>query len=486
MLRTGAEYLESLRDGREIYVGSERVDDLTTHPGFKNTAQSFARIWDARNDPAMRDVMSYEENGERYPMYYLMPRSREDLEKRSRSAKAIADLSYGLLGRSPDFVGGYITGAAMQPEVFNHGEYRFADNVTRYFDYCRKNDIYLSHAVAPPQGTRDPEKFGRKAAVIPTLAVTEERDDGIIINGMKMLATAAAFSHDVWIGNILTLAPDKARESVTCVIPVNSPGLKLWSRKPYEAHAVSEFDNPLSSRFDESDCVVICQNVKVPWERVFTMNDVGWSRQIYFSTAAHTLSNHQAAVRYRAKIKLLVGLALRITESMGTDKVPAVRDGINHLAAMDATISALIDGQIQDYETLPGGFTCYNRRYMYTSIYWATQHYDKICTRIRELMGGTVLQFPADATVFDDPEIRAIFEQNWATPTWNAKDKMKLFRLAWDLLGSEFAGRHAQYERFYMGPAFIVRDHVSRETPWPEIMAYTDDLLASYDLPEKL
>ena len=321
MLRTGTEYLESLRDGRVIFIGSERVDDVTTHPGFRNAARSFAAIWDARREPAFHDVLSYEEAGERYPMYYLMPRSRADLERRTRSAETIADLSYGLLGRSPDFVGGYITGAAMQAEAFDSGNYRFSDNVKRYYDYCRGNDIYLSHAVAPPQGTRDPDKFGRKAEVIPTLTVTQERDDGIVINGMKMLATAAAFSHDVWIGNILPLAPEKARESVTCVVPVNAPGLRLWSRKTYERYAVSEFDNPLSWRFDESDCVVICENVKVPWDRVFTLNNVGWSRNIYFRTPAHTLSNHQAAVRYRTKTRLLVGLAHRITESMGTDKI---------------------------------------------------------------------------------------------------------------------------------------------------------------------
>ena len=138
---------------------------------------------------------------------------------------------------------------------------------------------------------------------------------------------------------------------------------------------------------------------------------------------------------------------------------------------MDATIAGLIQGQFQDHETLPGGFTCYNRRTMYASIYWATQNYDKICSRVRELMGGSVLQMPADVTVLDDPETRAIFEQNWATPTWSATDKMKLFKLAWDLLGSDFAGRHAQYERFYMGPAFVVREHVGRETSWDEILA---------------
>ncbi|MFP6689298.1 MAG: 4-hydroxyphenylacetate 3-hydroxylase N-terminal domain-containing protein [Alphaproteobacteria bacterium] len=483
MLMNGAEYLESLRDGRTIRIGSETVNDVTSHPAFKNAARSFARIWDARVSAEHGDALCAEEDGERFPAYYLMPRSRADLEHRTRSATAIADLSYGMMGRSPDFIGGYVTGAAMQPEMFKTDAYDFSANMSAYYKHCRDKDIFLSHAVAPPQGTRDPEHYGRTSTFVPTLSVTSEGDDGVVINGVKLLATAAVFSHEVWIGNILPLAPGREAEAVTCAIPVNSPGLELWSRKPYERFAQSEYDNPLAYRYDESDCVVICRDVKVPWKRVLTLGDIAWSRNIYFDTPAHTLSNHQAAVRYRSKLKLLLGIAKRVTESMGTDKVPAVAGTLNQLSAMHATISAMIAGQIQDHETFKGGLTCYNRRYMYAAVYFATQNYDKILARIRELTGGSVLQMPADASVMDDDETKRIFEMCWSTETWDAKDKMKLFKLAWDILGTDFAGRHSQYERFYMGPAFIVREHVGRETNWAEIEEFTDALLASYDAP---
>jgi 4-hydroxyphenylacetate 3-monooxygenase len=483
MLMNGEEYLESLRDGRTIRIGSETVNDVTTHPAFRNAARSFARIWDARFGSEFGADLCAEEGGERFPAYYLMPKNRADLEHRTRSATAVADLSYGMMGRSPDFIGGYVTGAAMQPEVFKTEAHDFSANMSAYYRHCRANDIFLAHAVAPPQGTRDPQHYGRSSTFVPTLSVTSEEDDGVVINGVKLLATAAAFAHDVWIGNILPLAPGREAESITCAIPVATPGLELWSRKPYEQFAVSEYDNPLAYRYDESDCVVICRDVKVPWERVFTLGDIPWSRDIYFDTPAHTLSNHQAAVRYRSKLKLLVGIARRVTESMGTDKVPAVADTLNHLSAMHATISAMIAGQIQDHETLPGGLACYNRRYMYASIYFATQNYDKMLARIRELTGGSVLQMPADVSVMDDEETRRIFDMCWSTKEWDAADKMKLFKLAWDILGTDFAGRHSQYERFYMGPAFIVREHVGRETDWDEILDFTDGLLASYGTP---
>ncbi len=187
---------------------------------------------------------------------------------------------------------------------------------------------------------------------------------------------------------------------------------------------MSEYDNPLAYRYDESDCVVICRDVKVPWERVLTINDTPWSRRIYFDTPAHTLSNHQAAVRYRAKLKFLVGLARRITESMGTHTVPVVQNTINHLAAMHAMMSAMIDGQLHDHETLDNGHACYNRRHMYAAIYFTTQNYDKILARIREFTGGSVLQMPADVSVMNDPATREVFDASWSTEGWAAADKM--------------------------------------------------------------
>jgi 4-hydroxyphenylacetate 3-monooxygenase len=171
MLKRGADYIEGLRDGRVIYVGGERVDDVTTHPGFHNAVRSYARIYDARFEDQYRDVLSYEENGERFATYFLQPRSREDLEKRTKSCETIAELTYGMMGRSPDFVGGYIAGAAMQPEVFDSGAGKFSSHVTSFYDYCRRNDVFLSHAVTPPQGTRDKKMYQREAARVPALGV---------------------------------------------------------------------------------------------------------------------------------------------------------------------------------------------------------------------------------------------------------------------------------------------------------------------------
>ncbi len=480
MLKTGADYLESLRDGRVVYIGGERVEDVTAHPAFRNGARSYARLYDARSDPKYRDDLTYEENGERFAAYYLKPRTKADLEHRSRCSQVIADLTCGMMGRSPDFIGGYLTGAVMQPEIYDRGQHKFSKHVLAYFEKCRKEDLFLSHAVTPLQGSKDTKFSGREAIQTPQLAVVKEDDSGVTISGIKLLATGAAFSHDIWIGNIQPLAPGHEKESITCMVPNNAPGLELWSRKAFERYAVSEFDNPVSYRFDESDCIVVCKNVKIPWERVFTHNDIPLSRAIYFETPTHTLSNHQAAVRYRTKLKLFLGLARRITQANGIDKVPAVMDDLGHLAALYGQMSGMVAGQIQAFETLDNGYLNYNRYLMYASIYFAYQQYDHFVGKVRELAGGSVLQMPADISVLDNEATRETFEQLWQGQSASAMDRFKVQKLAWDVLASEFAARHWQYERFYMGPAYIVRAHNLREAPWPEIEAYTAALLDSY------
>ena len=86
----------------------------------------------------------------------------------------------------------------------------------------------------PPQAARNPEFYQRQNIPVPTLRVVREDDDGVVISGMKMLATGAVFANEIWIGNVLPLAPDQKKEAITCAIPCNAPGLRLWSRQPME------------------------------------------------------------------------------------------------------------------------------------------------------------------------------------------------------------------------------------------------------------
>jgi len=478
MLKTGAEHLESLRDGRVVYIGAEKVDDVTAHPAFRNGARSMAAIYDLKR---AHPAFSFEEGGERFSTYFLRSKSKEDLEKRTKLHRAIAVMSHGLLGRSPDHVSSFVTGMAMNASVFKG----FEKNLLSYYEHMRREDVYSVYAVIPPQAARNPEFYVKQNIPVPTLRVVREDDDGVVISGMKMLATGAVFANEIWIGNLIPLAPNQLAESITCAIAVNAPGVTLWSRKAYERHAPSEFENPLTWRFDETDSMVMCENVKVPWERVFVHMDAVLAREVYIKTPGHCYGNHQSNVRFHAKMQLIVGLASKIAQASGANEVPAVREVLGRFAALEAALGGMIAGQIQDAEDWPAGFKTFNRRYMYAALNWCTESHSQIIDALRELCGGGVFQMPADVTVMHDPKLRKMFETYWQTPQLGALERMKLYKLAWDLIGSEFAGRHLQYEKFYAGASFIVRNHSFREAPWEGFHKVVDDLMGTYEVPAR-
>lgn len=476
MLKSGKEYLESLDDGRVVYIGRERVENVTEHPAFRNAAQSIAAIYDMKSAPENRSDYAFEADGGVHSAYFLQARNRADLLKRTNLHQKMADLSFGLLGRSPDYVASFVTGMAMNPSLFG----QYADNITGYYKYIRDNDIYAAHAVIPPQASRDPAYYQQENLPAPTFRVVREEDDGVVVSGMKMLATGAVIANEIWIGNILPLSPDAKAEAITCAVPCNAKGLALWSRKPFAQYATSEFDSPLTWRFDETDSMVLFDEVKVPWERVFVHNDTTLSRDLYTKTPAHCYGNHQANVRYLAKLRLFVGLASRITQSTGADQIPAVRETIGRLASLEALLGGLIMGQIQSAEKFSDDYVNYNRRVMYATLTWCAENYSSIVDCVRELCGGGVLQIPADISVMEDADLAQQFTAYWRTPQMSSVARMKLFKLAWDLVGSEFAGRHLQYEKFFAGPSFHLKAHSHREAPWDRLHGTVDSLLASY------
>lgn len=488
MLKSGNEHLEGLRDGRVVYVGKERVNDVTSHSAFRNGAASVASLFDLKQDSAFTDVLSYEEEGgQRHSAYYLLPRSRDDLVRRMKAHKLIADKTCGLFGRSPDHVSSFVAGMALQAEYLDTGSENtrsYADNLLSYYQYAKNNDLYIAYAVIPSPGARDPEFSGTRAGKDPELRVVREDSDGVVVHGMKLLATAAVFADEIWVGNVQPLAADRKKEAITFAIPVATPGITLWSRKPMEPAADSEFDYPLSSRFDETDSVVLFEDVKVPWERVFCHDDPEMSRLMYYGTPSHCFGNHQSNVRFWSKLEMIVGLAHLVAEVNQTAHIPAVKDRLGRLAALEAMLSGVIYGQCMNYEDLDNGYLSFNRRHMYGALTWCTENYAEIVDHVREMMGAGVFTMPADISVLEDDELKEKFEDYWRGPNRSAVERMKVFKLAWDMLGSEFASRHWQYERFYAGPPYVVRSHSYREAPWDEFRDRVNDVLNSYDVPD--
>src|ERR1700681_2697723 len=252
-MRTGAEYLRSLNDGRRVFVDGESVKDVTAHPAFRQAARSVANLYDIAADPAQRERMTFAspKTGEPVLRGYQIPRSHADLRARRLFSETWAEATFGLMGRTPDHVAGFFAGYAARADVLAAGGQKYADNVVAFYEHMRDNHLYASYAIVPPQIDRSKPAHQQSD---PTLyaGVVKERDDGIVISGAQQLATGGAISDYIQLSCIQPLAPGDENYANCLAVPVAAEGLKLYPRKPF-SRAGSANDYPLSSRFDESD-----------------------------------------------------------------------------------------------------------------------------------------------------------------------------------------------------------------------------------------
>jgi len=485
MARTGAQYIAALRDGRTVYVNGERVADVTEHPAFRRAVQSVAHLYDLAASPEHRDTMTFPSpaTGEPVNKCFLIPRTMEDLTARRAAHRLWADATFGFLGRSPDHVPGFITGFAMRPDLFARQGQRFGDNVVRYHAWLRDRDLYAAYVIIPPHIDRSRPAHQQEDPHL-YAGVVEERSDGIVVSGAQMLGTGGAIADEMFMSCIVPLVPGDENYALSFAVPVASPGLRLIVRRPYAESAPSVFDYPLSSRFDETDALVVFDRVFVPWERVFVYKDVPLTRAQFYETPAHVLGNFQAQVRFTSKAQFLAGIALRIAESIGVDRTPQTQTMLGELASYCAMASGLVlaaeTACVQD----PRGFVYPNATYLYANNWLQATYHETMLTYVRELAGGGLLQVPSSYRDYLNPEIAADLERFVRSPGLKSVERTKLYKLAWDLVGSEFAGRHQQYELFYAGArAQTTAVRAYRAFDFAAARAMVDRCLAGYDLP---
>ena len=211
-----------------------------------------------------------------------------------------------------------------------------------YFEEASRNDYFLTYVIINPQAERAKD-WGEQAEDL-VARIVDEDSGGITIRGAKMLGTSSIMANEVFVANLQPLKPGEEDLAFSCALPMNAKGLRVLSRKSYEAAAVSIFDNPISSRFDENDALIYFEDVKVPWERVFVHRDTDMCRAQFHDTPGHSYQNYQAQIRLSVKIKFLTGLAHRITEAIGTTNMPPIREQLGYLAAQASMVNAMLGG----------------------------------------------------------------------------------------------------------------------------------------------
>ena len=497
-MRTGQDYLTALSQrGGEIYIGGERIRNVASHPAFRNAAQTVAHLYDVAADQNQANTLTHSDDagGRRYNNMFLRPKNAADLQARNRLHTKWSSMTWGLFGRSPDHVAGWITGMACRPELFDKYQMGFGKHIIDYYNYARENDLYVGYAIVPPAGAKsaDVTKISKQVAAPDSrwganagLRAVKEDDAGITLWGFKILATAAVFADELLFGNYQPLAQGHEPFAVTCAVPIATPGLKLLARRSFEQSSGSELDNPLSYRYDESDAVVFCDNVHVPWERVFAYRNTEAVQAVFNDTPAHVFGNAQAHIRHLAKVRLVLGTIKKVLEMNGVAELPPVRDTLGMLATRVAMTESLVNAETAVIEEWPNGYVAQDRQSMYSTMAYTMEYYPEFINVMRELLGSHPFQQPADISVFQNPVTTDIYSAFTVAAPEVAIERYKLMRLAWDLIGSEFASRHTQYEMFYNGARHVARGRAYQHFRWNVVDADAARALDSIhvDLPQ--
>ncbi len=477
--KTGAEHIASLRDGRAVYLDGKKVEDVTTHPAFRNACQSAAALYDFQAAPENIEMMTFLPEGgrQRVNRAWALPRNLEEMVARRKALQAWAGVSYGFLGRSPDHLASALIGQRVGMDVWNKYDTKRAKAFADYVDYAAREDFFLTYVIINPQADRSKD-WGDQAEDL-VAQVVDEDSSGLTIRGAKMLGTSSIMANEVFVANLQPLKKGEEKLAFSCALPMNAKGLKVLSRKSYEEHAVSVYDNPLSSRFDENDALMYFDNVKVPWERVFVNQNVEMCFNQFHGTPGHVFQNYQAQIRLSVKMKFLIALARKITESIGTSNIPQVREQLGFLASHAGMVDGMLSGmEASGYKW--GEWWCPNRHMLYSAQVLTQDLYPRLMNMIRELAGGSLIMLPSSVNDWGDPDIARIIQRTQRSPAMGPDEKVKVLKAAWDAIGSEFGSRHTQYEMFYAGAKFVTTGHSYRTFDWAGGTAMVDHLLASY------
>lgn len=484
-MRTGKDYLASLNDGRTVLLDGAVVEDVTAHPAFARVAQTMAELYDIAADPANGMQAHCEEIGGPANRVFMAPRTPEDLRLRRQAIEVWARHTHGWLGRSPDHVGTFFAAFGTHPEVFKTQSYDFSENIRNYYKRVLAENLFISYAIIPPQVARATTASGWEGDLI-QVGVVRETDEGIIVRGSQMLATGGAIADEVFVTCIKPLGPDDEDFAVSFALPTATKGLKLYCRRPFAPTATSEFDYPLTTRYDEPDALVVFDNVLVPWERVFVNRDTDTLRRQFFDTGAHALGNWQAQIRFATKLKFIAAVARKVTQVNGTDNVAAVQERLGELAALVAGVESGMLAAEYTAEADEAGIMIPGKRALYGAMGLQSETYPRVISILRDLVGGGVLRLPSSVADLKSEDTRPDIEHYYQSPGVPGVERIKLFKLAWDIIGSEFAGRHQQYEMFYAGAPFVVKgSHTFRNYGYEEVVAELDEFLSGYGVEGK-
>ena len=478
-VKTGAEYIESLCDDRDVWLRGHRVTDVTNEPGLSRGVRTLSEMLDRQHSPELTDLLTFEEEGERFVMSFLIPRSPEDVKRRGAAFYEWAKWSNGMFGRTPDYKNSSVMAFAGAADFLNQGEGArdFATQMRNYYSEARRNDYVLTHTLVNPQFNAELARQGRSSPEV-ALRVVHETDAGVVVKGARLLATLGPFANEIEVfpSTLLKAAKENIPYTVAFTLPIATPGLRLICRDSYD-EGKSRFDAPLSSRYEEMDAVVIFDDVLVPWERVFMYRDPELGNRAFAATNAVVHMMHQVACGKLAKVEFIVGLLCAMTKASGKDKDMNVKGQIAEVMWLAETVRALLYSAESQPEQDQWGMYMPKRRPLDTSRNLFPRLYPKLIDTVHMLGSSSLMATPCDADFGND--IAGDVEHYFQLTNLGSRDRVALFRLAHDLAVSGFGNRQVLYERFFFGPQNVLASVYYDLYDKDEMMDRVTDLLQS-------
>jgi 4-hydroxyphenylacetate 3-monooxygenase len=445
--RTGAEFLKGLKAPREVWVDGEKISDIVAHPAFAGAARTLAEVFDLQHRERATCLMPDPETGEPINVSHMIPRSRQDLERRHQGLQKIAEFTVGLMGRTPDYMNVTYAGFAGRADEWAvGGNDRGAANLVAYQKHLRRNDISLTHTIIHP--TIDKSKGDVPAPGDPVpLHKVEDTAHGIVVRGARILATLAPFADDLAVYPAIGLGDGADAYALSFCIPMNTPGLKFLCRDSCSIVG-NRFDHPLSSRFDEQDAFVIFDNVEVPRDRLF----INANRQAYntvMTTGWYPNVMQQTMIRAQTKLEFAYGLGTRMAEAIG-DQSPATRQMLGEIWTYAELVRAAVRAAEIDAFEYGSGVWFPNGGPLSALRATLPTWFPRVGEILTLIGSHNLLATPARAQL-DDPALRKLIDIYLRGPgDITAEDRARIFRLAWDFVGTSLAGRNELYERFYL------------------------------------
>ncbi|MEQ8661963.1 MAG: 4-hydroxyphenylacetate 3-monooxygenase, oxygenase component [Gammaproteobacteria bacterium] len=476
-IRTGAQYLAGLRDDRDVWLRGERVGDVTSHPGLRRGAHTLARFMDRQFDPALRDRITFEEDGHRYAMSFLLPRSAADVKRRGDAFYEWATWSSGMFGRTPDYKNASVTAFAGSAEFLARGRPEFADNMRAFHRYVRDHDRVLTHTLVNPTFSHAQYREGRYDERV-ALHVVKETDAGIVVRGARLLATLGPHADEIEVfpSTLLTAAEENLPFAFAFAIPAATPGIRMICRDSYDEEK-SLFDAPLAARFEEMDAVVVFDDVLVPWERVFMYRDPLLCNRAFAETNAVIHMMHQVVCSKLAKAEFVVGLLCAMAKATGKDRDMAIKAQIAEAMWVAESVRAFRYQAEGEACADQYGHYMPLRRPLDTSRNLFPRLYPRLVELVQLLGSSSLMATPCEADL--DGAIADDVARYFQTENLVSRDRIALFRLAHDVAVSGFGNRQVLYERFFFGPQNVMASIYYDLYDKDAVTARVDALLAT-------